>query len=93
LNNHIVNFYLNKKGQNKNNKELLSLYSDFFKEVSSFFYDFHNYPDKQKKAVDELNYFNGLLNKINKVESTRFKLTQQDFPNWMNEKIQWDKIE
>jgi len=93
LSNHIVNFYLNNKGQNKNNKELLSLYSDFFKEVSSFFYDFHNYPEKQKKAVDELNYFNGLLNKINKVESTSFKLTQQDFPNWMNEKIQWDKIE
>ncbi|MDA3953772.1 MAG: ATP-binding protein [Bacteroidales bacterium] len=93
LKNKIVNFYLNNRSQNKNNKGVSLLYKEFFIELSKFWYDFHNYPDTQQKAVDEINYFNQLLNKINKDQGTGFKLTQQDFPNWMNEKIQWDKIE
>jgi hypothetical protein len=92
MKNHIVNFYLKNRELNKNN-ELSSLFGDFFEEVGNFHYGFHNYSDTQKKAVDEINYFNGLLNKINKYQGTSFKLSQEDFPNWMNDKIQWDKIE
>ncbi|MWB94011.1 HD domain-containing protein [Flavobacterium sp. GA093] len=94
LNNNIVNFYLRNRSKNKNNKELLLVYRDFFYELGSFFFNFHNYYNKtQPKAVDEINYFNSLLNKINKYEGTSFKLSQQDFPNWMNEKIKWEEIE
>ncbi|MBP6426535.1 MAG: ATP-binding protein [Bacteroidia bacterium] len=92
LDNEIVGFYITEKERIAKNKVLSLLYKEMFEEISRFFGNFHFYPEKNKNITNEINYFNGLLNKINHTQGSNFKLTEKDFPSWMNQKINWSEV-
>ncbi len=61
----LLGFYITEKERIAKNKVLSLLYKEMFEEISRFFGNFHFYPEKNKNITNEINYFNGLLNKIN----------------------------
>jgi molecular chaperone HtpG len=92
LDNEIVRFYITDKERIAKNKVLSLLYKEMFQELSRFFGNFHFYPEKNKNVTKEISYFNGLLTKINQTQGSNFKLTEKDFPSWMNQRINWSEV-
>ncbi len=87
LNNDIVKYYIENIWEHQKGSESDVLYQDFFKELSRLFSNFHFYPEKNINTYKEIEYLNSLLNKVNNIRGTRFKLCKDDFPKWMSDVI------
>jgi hypothetical protein len=91
LNNEIIQYYIHQNLRIIQQQDLFNLFKDFFKECRGIIYEFHSYSGV-KNINTEIEFLNSILEKINKISGTAFKLSKTDFPNWMNEMIQWTSI-
>lgn len=71
------------------NQELNNLFNEFLSLLHDFMFDFHVMGIK--RPTDRIVIINSVLNDINKILLTNFKLSQNDFPDWINQKINWKK--
>lgn len=70
-------------------QRLFSRFNKFFRALESFIFEVHSVSRPMRDATSEVIYINSLLEEINELQRTSFKLTEEDFPNWINQKINW----
>lgn len=87
----IIKFYQLHREQISKHRLLSISYNDFFDEIHSLIFHFHTDTYK-KNTTSEIEHINTLLKKINSIQSTNFFLSEKDFPEWMNKKINWNKL-
>lgn len=91
LNHNIIQYYINHVTEINQQQKSFSLFTEFLREFERFISDIHSSSSEMKDPTSEIIYLNTILNKINEARGTHFKLSKNDFPDWVNEKIEWEK--
>jgi len=86
----IIEHYLLNSEYISGNQAINDLFNEFLSLLHDFMFNFHN--SGIRRPTDRIVIINNVLTNINNILSTNFKLSQNDFPDWINQKINWNKI-
>lgn len=92
MNHPILVYYKNNSREICEEQRIFTRYNKFFRAVESFIFDFHSRSHPMKDPTSEVKYLNSLLDEINEIQGTSFYLTEDDFPSWVNQKINWQLV-
>jgi hypothetical protein len=88
INHEIIKFYITNKEYISRNQELFTYFDKFLSEIHSFMFKVHS-SSRLQDPTSEIQYLNSLLIKINEIGGTNFTLKEEDFPIWINARINW----
>jgi molecular chaperone HtpG len=84
LDHEIIKYYITNIEYINKQQRLYKQFEEFFKDISSFMYNFHSRTSRKINPSSEIVYLNSILNNINQLQGTSFMLSKKDFPEWIN---------
>lgn len=89
VNHEILKYYLHNADRISKAQKQFKYFNEFFHEMSQFIFKIHSSSPKLNDPASEIEFLNKILDKINESQGTDFRLSEKDFPSWINEEIKW----